>query len=192
MKLVGQIGKNNLTFSNSFAALPQKPILALKPANSFEQLPPVKAEIIEESGLFSLNHRNSPQNSLVAEKPKVLVIEDSVVQRQSLVLTLNNANYQILQAGNGQEAITQLNEHPEVSLIICDVEMPVMNGFEFLGYCRQDPVFSQIPVIMLTTRSGQKHRQLALALGAKSYHNKPYAERQLLETIAQLLNSSSD
>ncbi len=91
VKLVGQIGKNNLTFSNSFAALPQKPILALKPANSFEQLPPVKAEIIEESGLFSLNHRNSPQNSLVAEKPKVLVIEDSVVQRQTRVLPFENA-----------------------------------------------------------------------------------------------------
>lgn len=120
----------------------------------------------------------------------VLVVEDSIVQRQSLVMILENAGYQVLQAGNGKEAISQLNQYPEVRLVICDIEMPLMNGFEFLSYCQRDPQFSDIPVVMVTTRSGQKHRQLAVSLGAKSYLTKPASDRQLLTVIAELLAQS--
>jgi two-component system, chemotaxis family, sensor histidine kinase and response regulator PixL len=65
--------------------------------------------------------------------------------------------------------------------------MPHMNGFEFLSYCRQDARLSQIPTIMLTTRSGAKHKQLALALGAKAYTTKPHGERELLDAVTNLL-----
>ncbi|MBH8564873.1 hybrid sensor histidine kinase/response regulator [Nostoc sp. CENA67] len=130
-------------------------------------------------------------NTAVAQPNRltVLVVEDSVVQRQSLVQTLQKADYQVLQAGDGREGIAQMLQHGNVNLVICDIEMPRMNGFEFLEHHRQDERLSGIPVVMLTTRSGQKHRQLALALGAKAYLTKPYSEQNFLATIAELVNS---
>ncbi|MFN6570148.1 response regulator [Dendronalium sp. ChiSLP03b] len=130
-------------------------------------------------------------NTAVAQPNRVavLVVEDSVVQRQSLVQTLQKADYQVLQAGDGREAIAQMLQHGNVNLVICDIEMPRMNGFEFLEHHRQDERLAGIPVVMLTTRSGQKHRQLALALGAKAYLTKPYSEPNFLAAIAELVNS---
>lgn len=130
-------------------------------------------------------------NTAVAQPNRlmVLVVEDSVVQRQSLVQTLQKADYQVLQAADGREAIAQILQHGDVDLVICDIEMPQMNGFEFLEHRRQDERLSGIPVVMLTTRSGQKHRQLALALGAKAYMTKPYSEQNFLTAIAELVHN---
>ena len=75
-------------------------------------------------------------------------------------------------------------------MIICDIEMPYMNGFEFLSHWKQNANISEIPVIMVTTRSGKKHRQLALALGAKSYLTKPCSHPELLETIGELITQN--
>ncbi len=119
----------------------------------------------------------------------ILIVDDSLVQRQGLLRTLSGAGYQILQAANGQEALAQLNQHHEVQVVVCDIEMPYMNGFEFLSYCRQDARLSQIPTIMLTTRSGTKHRQLALALGAKAYTTKPHADQELLTAVENMLKT---
>jgi two-component system, chemotaxis family, sensor histidine kinase and response regulator PixL len=120
----------------------------------------------------------------------ILVVDDSLVQRQGLLRTLSGAGYQVLQAANGQEALAQLNQHPEIQLVVCDIEMPYMNGFEFLSYCRQDARLSKIPTIMLTTRSGAKHRQLALALGAKAYTTKPHADQELLAAVEKELGTN--
>ncbi len=119
----------------------------------------------------------------------ILIVDDSLVQRQGLLRTLSGAGYQVVQAANGQEALAQLNQHPEVQVVVCDIEMPYMNGFEFLSYCRQDARLSQIPTIMLTTRSGAKHRQLALALGAKAYTTKPHADHELLTAVENMLKT---
>nr|MDJ0662401.1 response regulator [Crocosphaera sp.] len=137
---------------------------------------------LEKDLSINLEQLNSSLNSV-----SVLVVDDSVVQRQTLLQTLQKAGYQVLQAANGQEALAKLNQHPQIKLIICDIEMPYMNGFEFLSHWKQDPNFSQIPVIMVTTRSGKKHRQLALALGAKGYLTKPCSHPELLETIGELI-----
>jgi two-component system, chemotaxis family, sensor histidine kinase and response regulator PixL len=119
----------------------------------------------------------------------VLIVDDSLVQRQGLLRTLSGAGYQVIQAANGQEALAQLNQHHEVQVVVCDIEMPYMNGFEFLSYCRQDARLSQIPTIMLTTRSGAKHRQLALALGARAYTTKPHADQELLTAVENMLKT---
>jgi two-component system, chemotaxis family, sensor histidine kinase and response regulator PixL len=117
---------------------------------------------------------------------QVLVVDDSLVQRQSLVRSLTKAGCQVIQAGHGREGILKLQEHPRIRLVVCDIEMPQMNGFEFLSHCRQDPKLSQIPIVMLTTRGGQKHRQLAMTLGAKDYLTKPQSEKDLLDIVAKL------
>ena len=121
------------------------------------------------------------------QQPSILVVEDSIVQRQSIIRILEKGGYQVIQAAHGQEAIANLERDSQIDLIISDLEMPVMNGFEFLSYCQNHTLFSQIPIMMITTRSGAKHRQLALSLGAKSYMTKPASDRELLQAVAQLV-----
>ena len=75
--------------------------------------------------------------------PALLVVDDSIAVRQTLALTLQKAGYQVLQARDGREAITQLQQNSTVQLVICDIEMPNMNGFEFLSHRRQDALISK-------------------------------------------------
>lgn len=121
--------------------------------------------------------------------PTILVVDDSAALRRTLALTLQKAGYPVLQARDGQEALEQLQQQQGVGLVICDVEMPNMNGFEFLSQRRRISSLAQIPVFMLTSRSNQKHRQLAQTLGAASYFTKPYLEQELLQALAQLFQS---
>jgi two-component system, chemotaxis family, sensor histidine kinase and response regulator PixL len=175
---------------NSTAKLPQIPTAqpalaastqpALAPASD-SSLPNEVADTIDR-----FNNRNTTPGRQL----QVLVVDDSLVQRQSLARSLTKAGCQVIQASHGREGILRLQEHPRIRLVVCDIEMPQMNGFEFLSYCRQDPKFSQIPIVMLTTRGGQKHRDLAMTLGAKNYLTKPQSDRDLLDIVAQLAHPS--
>ncbi len=142
----------------------------------------VDAELIEAVS----NDSNVTPSLMLGSSFTILVVEDSIVQRQNIVRSFSKAGYQIIQAGNGREALAQLKQHSNISAIVCDIEMPHMNGFEFLSYRRQDYHLAQIPTIMLTSRGGQKHRQFAMALGANGYITKPYADRELLEMVVEL------
>jgi two-component system, chemotaxis family, sensor histidine kinase and response regulator PixL len=122
----------------------------------------------------------------------ILVIDDSVTTRQSLCLTLEKFGYRTLQAKDGQEALQLMRQKAnELKLAICDVEMPNMNGFEFLNVRRQDATIADIPVAMLTSRSSAKHRQFATHLGAIDYFIKPYIERELMTAIDRILQQHS-
>jgi two-component system, chemotaxis family, sensor histidine kinase and response regulator PixL len=129
----------------------------------------------------------SPRAFKTVQAPMVLVVDDAVTLRRTLALSLERAGYQVWQARDGQEAISQLQEHPSIQLIICDIEMPNMNGFEFLSYRRQDPHLATLPIVMLTSRSNDKHRWLAMQLGATTYLTKPYLEPELLATLEALI-----
>ncbi|MBW4553715.1 MAG: response regulator [Aphanocapsa sp. GSE-SYN-MK-11-07L] len=122
--------------------------------------------------------------------PSLLIVDDSAGMRQTLSMTLERAGYRVLQARDGREALEQLQQHP-VKLVICDVEMPVMNGFEFLTHRRQDPDLMSVPVVMLTSRGGEKHKRLALQLGATDYFTKPYIEQQFLLSLQGLLQDTA-
>ncbi|MDZ8221639.1 hybrid sensor histidine kinase/response regulator [Nostoc sp. ChiVER01] len=125
--------------------------------------------------------------------PKVvLVVDDAISLRQTISLTLQKSGYQVIQAQNGVEALEKLQLHPEIQVVISDLEMPRMNGFELLGNFRQYPNLAKIPVVILTSRSAEKHRQLAQELGAKAYLTKPYLEHEFLSTIKELINSNTD
>ena len=126
---------------------------------------------------------------------KILVVDDSTTLRKTMALSLEKQGYCVLQAGDGRQALEQLKDRSGIDLIICDVEMPNMNGFEFLSVRRRDSKLSQIPVIMLTSRSGEKHRSLARQLGANAYFTKPYIEQEFmgeLKTILSQKNNSSE
>ena len=120
----------------------------------------------------------------------VLAVDDSAALRRTLVLTLEKAGYRVLQARNGQEALEQLQQGSKVDLVICDIEMPIMNGFEFLGQRRRYPALTKIPVAMLTSRSNDKHRRLAMQLGADAYFSKPYIEQEFLDALQYILSQS--
>jgi len=117
----------------------------------------------------------------------VLVVDDAISLRQTLTLTLQKFGYQVLQAQNGLEALEQLQQHREIQVIISDLEMPRMNGFELLSKIRHDPKLANKPVVILTSRSADKHRQLAQELGANAYLIKPYLEEQFLSTVEALI-----
>lgn len=122
------------------------------------------------------------------QTPQILIVDDSLNLRHSLSMTLAKAGYHVFEAQDGQEALDLLREHPDVDLVLCDVEMPRMNGFKFLNYCRQDSTLAQLPIAMLTSHTSTKYRQLATELGAVAYLTKPYAEAELLETLKEILS----
>jgi two-component system, chemotaxis family, sensor histidine kinase and response regulator PixL len=122
----------------------------------------------------------------------ILVVDDAISLRQTISLTLQKAGYQVVQAQHGIEAIEQLQRHPEIQLIVSDLEMPRMNGFELLSNIRQNPSLSKKPVIILTSRSADKHRKLAEGLGANGYMTKPYLEHEFLGKIDALLNKQAE
>ncbi|MBD1996355.1 response regulator [Leptolyngbya sp. FACHB-541] len=148
---------------------------------------PMSSPIMEQPPLQTTATLIPTSNSKEWEDDKtILIAEDSITVRQTLTLTLQKAGYQVLQAKDGQEAIEQLQQPNNVRLMFCDLEMPRMNGFEFLKQRQQFPAMAKIPVIVLTSRSGEKHRLLAMELGATAYITKPYIEHKLLGMVADL------
>ncbi|MGL4881310.1 MAG: response regulator, partial [Waterburya sp.] len=124
--------------------------------------------------------------------PTVLVVDDSAMMRKTLTLTLQKVGYRVLQARDGQEALELLLQNSTVDLIVSDLEMPRLNGFEFLNELRKNPLPSTIPVVMLTTRINDKHRQLALHLGASAYMSKPYIEQEFLDVLRNTVNRQAN
>jgi chemosensory pili system protein ChpA (sensor histidine kinase/response regulator) len=120
-------------------------------------------------------------------KPTVLVVDDSINVRRLLALTLEKAGYQVAQAKDGQDAIDKLTAGLQVQAVVCDIEMPRLDGYGFLAKVKAIPDFERLPVAMLTSRSGEKHRKLAMSLGATAYFSKPYNEQALLQTIEKLV-----
>lgn len=121
------------------------------------------------------------------QRKTILIVDDSLTTRQALYLTLEKFGYQIIQACDGREAIDQLSRSTEIQAVLCDVEMPNMNGFEFLTACRKESRFAHLPIVMVTSRGGAKHRGVAQMLGASGYLTKPYLEQELIKTIQNLL-----
>lgn len=153
--------------------------------------PPDAAQAVKSQSLptFKLQSGSSalaPSPVQASSSPTVLVVDDSATIRQTLSKLLQRSGYQILQAMDGMEALEQLQKANGTQIgVICDLEMPRMNGFELLNQCRQTPALSQIPILVLTSRTGAKHRQLALELGASAYFTKPYAPEELLNQLNQ-------
>ena len=120
----------------------------------------------------------------------ILIVDDSITVRSFLATTLEKAGYRVEQAKNGQEALDMLLGGLSISAVISDIEMPRLNGYGLLFELRSRPEFEHLPITILTSRSGEKHRKLATRLGASAYLSKPYTERELLETIAGLLGNA--
>jgi two-component system, chemotaxis family, sensor histidine kinase and response regulator PixL len=117
----------------------------------------------------------------------IMVVDDSVNVRRFLALTLEKAGFRVEQAKDGQHALEKMQMGLPIQAVICDIEMPRMDGYGFLANVKAIPHAQNIPVVMLTSRSGDKHRKLAMSLGASNYFSKPFREKELLETLTQLI-----
>ncbi len=117
--------------------------------------------------------------------PTILIVDDSLTMRQTLSSTLSKAGYRVIQARDGLEAIEQLKQQQGIKAIISDVEMPRMNGMELLTRARQ-LIGKSLPIVMLTSRSSQKYKDLAIQLGATEYLTKPYVDKDLLNVISTI------
>ncbi len=113
----------------------------------------------------------------------VLVVDDSVTVRKVTSRLLERNGMNVLTAKDGIDAIALLEEHTP-DLMLLDIEMPRMDGFEVAIQVRNDPRLMRLPIIMITSRTGQKHRDRAMAIGVNDYLGKPYQESVLLESIA--------
>ena len=122
----------------------------------------------------------------VAKRPLVMVVDDSITVRKVTSRYLQKHAIDVIVAKDGIDAIEQLREHvPDVMLV--DIEMPRMDGYELTSNVRSDPGLKHIPIIMITSRSGSKHRDRALQLGVNLYMTKPYQEEELLKNINAML-----
>ena len=123
----------------------------------------------------------------VQSKPIVMVVDDSITVRKVTTRLLERNNYEVLTAKDGVDALAQLQEHqPDIMLL--DVEMPRMDGFELATNMRNSAELKDIPIIMITSRTASKHRQRALEIGVNEYMGKPYNENDLLENIDNLIS----
>ena len=116
--------------------------------------------------------------------PAVMVVDDSLTVRKITGRLLERAGYRLMLAKDGVDALEQLAETVP-AVMLADIEMPRMDGFELLGRLRADSRFKSLPVIMITSRTADKHRNYAMELGANEYLGKPYDEEALLQMIAQ-------
>ncbi len=126
-------------------------------------------------------------DSLKDQKGTILIVDDSINVRRFLALTLEKGGFLVEQAKDGQDALEKLQSGLKVQAVICDIEMPRVDGYGFLGRVKSNNEFKNIPIAMLTSRSSDKHRQLAMQLGAKAYFSKPYNEQELLRTLEELI-----
>jgi chemosensory pili system protein ChpA (sensor histidine kinase/response regulator) len=136
-----------------------------------------------------LASRQAANEEVEADRPPlVMVVDDSVTVRKVTSRLLERNGMNVVTAKDGVDAIAQLQEHkPDIMLL--DIEMPRMDGFEVATLVRHDERLKDLPIIMITSRTGEKHRERAMSIGVNQYLGKPYQESLLLDTIAQLVDS---
>jgi len=123
--------------------------------------------------------------------PTIMIVDDSITMRKVGQRVLQRNGFEVITAKDGLDASEQLEEIlPDLMLL--DIEMPRMDGYELAGLMQKDARLSQVPIIMITSRTGEKHRQKAMELGVKRYLGKPYQEFELIRNIKELLNIEDD
>ncbi len=120
------------------------------------------------------------------DRPLALVVDDSITVRRVTERFLQRNGMRVVTAKDGLDAISVLSDH-KPDIILLDIEMPRMDGYEFASHVRNDPHVADVPIIMITSRAGDKHRARAIELGVNDYISKPFQDSVLLESIGRQL-----
>lgn len=118
---------------------------------------------------------------------KALVVDDSNSMRRMVALTLQSAGFLVDQGANGQEALDALNANGPYDLIITDLNMPVMDGFDFIRRARHTPSARLTPILMLTTESSPEKKSQGKAAGATGWIVKPFQPDQLINVVHKVV-----
>ena len=150
--------------------------------------------ILDMGSLVRSEWRARPAETLVLDQRDrrtfALVVDDSITVRRVTQRLLERNGMRVLTAKDGVDAVSLLQEHlPDI--ILLDIEMPRMDGYEVAAHVRGDPRLKNIPIVMITSRVSEKHRARAIELGVDDYLGKPYQESQLLDAIEPLVNRRS-
>ena len=157
-------------------------------ADVLELIDLAAGRIRKEAGGNLWDAESSPPLEIVEKnEPTVLIVDDSITVRELLSMTFNKAGYRVEQARDGQEAWEKLRSGLPCDIVFCDIEMPRMDGLELLSRMQKDPILTDLPIAMLTSRGADRHRQMAVSLGARGYFTKPYLEEALLEAATRML-----
>ncbi|WP_439000076.1 response regulator [Variovorax beijingensis] len=123
--------------------------------------------------------------------PLVMVVDDSITMRKVTGRVLERHNYEVMTAKDGIDALERMDERVP-DLMLLDIEMPRMDGYELATQMRSDPRLRGVPIIMITSRTGEKHRQRALEIGVQRYLGKPYQEPELMRNVFELLGTGPE
>lgn len=115
----------------------------------------------------------------------ILIIDDSTSLRQVVKMALQGAGYTVLEAGDGEAALALLDGR-KIHMAVCDVNMPRMNGIEFVKAAKALPAYRFLPVLMLTTETQEAKKEAGKAAGAKAWMVKPFAPATLLNAVSKL------
>ena len=144
-----------------------------------------------QSGSANTPIATSDTEQGLRKKNVVMVVDDSLTVRRVTQRFLQREGYQVVLAKDGVDALEKLQEvKPDVMLV--DIEMPRMDGFDLIRNVRSDSRIAKTPIIMITSRTASKHRNYAMELGANEYYGKPFQEQQLLESIVEFVGKDSD
>jgi chemosensory pili system protein ChpA (sensor histidine kinase/response regulator) len=132
-----------------------------------------------------------PQTSAAAGPQTVMVVDDSITMRKVASRLLERNNLEVLTAKDGVDAVSQLQETVPDAMLL-DIEMPRMDGYELATHMRNDDRLRGVPIVMITSRTGEKHRERAMDIGVDRYLGKPYQESDLLGTLNELLEGGRD
>lgn len=157
--------------------------------------------ILNTNELIQDKHQRAPdqhrdrarQRNKISEVYEILIVDDSFSVRRVVANLVKKAGWEPILAKNGLEALEILqsvNQLPD--LVILDVEMPQMDGYELTSTLRAKPEFQKMPIVMLTSRAGDKHRQKAFEVGATDYIVKPYRDALLVNLISKLILESRE
>jgi len=143
-----------------------------------------RATLRRAEGEEALPEPMLPPSALLQPKRRllVMVVDDSITMRKATTRVLERQDMDVITAKDGLDAVEKLQDHiPDI--VVLDIEMPRMDGYEFATYMKNDPRTRNVPIIMVTSRTGEKHRQRAREIGVERYLGKPYQEAELLHNI---------
>lgn len=123
----------------------------------------------------------------VRRQKLVMVVDDSITMRKVTTRVLERHDMEVVTAKDGLDAVERLQDCAP-DLMLLDIEMPRMDGYELATYMKNDSRLRHIPIMMITSRTGDKHRQRAMEIGVERYLGKPYQETELLKNVAEMLN----
>ncbi len=149
-----------------------------------------EAAISTKARVVTTREVSMPVPEVAKRKPRILVVDDSISIRKYVQRFLDRTGYEVEVAPDGMEALNIMGRL-KFDAVITDLEMPVMHGYDLMAEMKKSPELMNIPVIVLTSRAGDKHRQKAIDMGAQDYLVKPFEEQEMLGALKKLLSGAA-